>query len=128
MVWVKRGFGETPMKNDLLLFDTVKEKDNIPCKGKIYKLIFNGYINKRGDYVQKITMVLQKRKSCPGCEFCCSLDDALAESIWCDDFPSMNVISNGDLYQLCISDITRDWETGAIDDWKTEYFILRNIL
>lgn len=102
---------------DFVTLKTMAESDT--CKGRIYKLVKNAFVSNRGDVVFKNTFVLQKRKSCPGCELCQWINDDIAnagvESIVCKTF------KEGALYRLEMTNMSKDWETGYVDDYDLEF-------
>jgi hypothetical protein len=90
------------------------KKEN--CKGKFYKLFRNSFVSSRGDIVFKDSFALQKRKSCTGCTRCDWLDEIIREypNIICKDF------EDGAIYQIVLSNVSRDYETGHVDDFDVE--------
>ena len=52
--------------NDLMSIEDEQEGES--CKGRIYRYKESAYINKRGDWCAKQSMILMKRMSCSGCE------------------------------------------------------------
>jgi hypothetical protein len=59
-----------------------------------------------------------KSLSCPGCNECDWLITDLEES----DFNIINDgFENGDLVTIIVTDISTDWESGYIDDYKLKF-------
>ena len=87
------------------------------CKGLVYRLSINQFINKRGQIIYKETMTPLKRESCPGCEQCGWLKDALKEQIAIEDAVSFDDMEHNAKYYLTTTNESRDWETGIIDDY-----------
>jgi hypothetical protein len=102
------------------LVDVVEEGKG--CKGLIYKARVNCFIDSKGNFVQKISMVLQKRKSCPGCPKCGYLLENLSEAIALktDDF-NISDAEHNEFYTLMAINIHRDRESGIVDDWDLEF-------
>ena len=91
----------------------------LECKGQIYKASMSSFIGSHGDIVDKMVFRPQKRKSCPGCDQCGYLLDDMREAIACGTFIFPNNPVQGKLYMLAIINMSRDWETGIIDEWDT---------
>ena len=87
------------------------------CKGLVYRLSINQFINKRGQIIYKETMTPLKRESCPGCEQCYVLRDDLAE--WfelMDNNFLIDELMHGAKYKLSMENIVRE-DDGIIDDY-----------
>lgn len=111
----------------LVSLDDFVDKDALDvesCKGRIYKCKVSTYLDGRGNYTQKVSMDLQKRKSCKGCAKCGWIDDALTENLACGEPPIINTYENNALYTLRSVNEKRDWETGYIDSFDLEYIKL----
>ena len=102
-------------------FNFFMEDDNTKpeCKGQIYKASVSSFIGAQGDVVDKIVFRPQKRKSCPGCDQCGWAADDVRESIACGTFIFPGEVEHNRLYVLKVINISRDWETGMIDEWDT---------
>jgi len=98
-----------------------KWKDDSNCIGKKYRCGVNNYIDTNGVLHMETTMRLLKRKSCPGCEKCDWIEDDLEELIACGSAPIIKNISHGATYHVNIVNISRDWETGYVDDYDIEF-------
>jgi hypothetical protein len=105
---------------------TLEEDDNTKpeCKGQIYKASVSSFIGAQGDVVDKIVFRPQKRKSCSGCDQCGYLLDDLREAIACDIFIFPKNPVQGKLYKLAIINMSRNYETGMIDEWDTTFIPL----
>ena len=66
-------------------------------------------------------MTLLKRKSCKGCESCGWMQESLGECIWADALPIIDDPEPDALYMLIITNESRDYETGHIDDYDHEF-------
>jgi hypothetical protein len=47
--------------------------------------------------------------------------DSFNEHISCDCHPIVDEIRHGALYDLRVTNISRDWETGIVDDYDFEF-------
>lgn len=96
------------------------------CKGLYYKAVKNEFFNSKGEYVESIRMRPMSRMSCKGCEDCTYiLEDAklqlgMGYSLLWDD------VRIGAYYELCVTDFSRDWETGVVDDWEVGFKIVED--
>jgi len=105
------------------LSEGAKPKDPTKqCKGLIFRGKRNAFISGRGDYVYTERMALLKRKSCKGCERCGYMMEELEEFLSNDYLPIIPThLENGQLYKLTVTNISKDWETGIVDDWDLEF-------
>lgn len=65
-----------------------------------------------------------KKLSCPGCAYCGAIEDDLSNIGV--DWPIIGIeaCEHGKLYTISECNISKDWETGVVDDWDlkvTEY-------
>ena len=88
------------------------------CKGLIYRGYHSKYIDNKGLHVRQGFKLL-KRKSCTGCIKCGFLIDSMMEVPDSIIYPE---IENGKLYSCCVTNESRDWETGYIDDYDIEFY------
>ena len=105
------------MKDDDFVFTREKSKGD-DCKG----LFFRGYHSafaQDGHIGIRQGVKLLKRMSCRGCDECGYLWDDAVEANSCGSL-IVPEIEHGALYQLRITNISKDWETGYADDWDTE--------
>lgn len=88
------------------------------CKGLFFRCEDTQYVSGTV-YGQKMLMRLLKRKSCPGCEYCSFLWDDLRELNW----PALIKpdVKSGAIYQLKVINISRDFETGYVDDYDVVF-------
>lgn len=97
-----------------LILDEVAVNENT-CKGLFFRGVVNQYFDGK-KLVFKEELRLLKKKSCSGCIQCDSMLDDMHE------FQNMVVvedeIENGALYTANVGNISRDWETGYVDDWN----------
>ena len=92
------------------------------CRGRIYRFRVSQYVDGRGVFVRREKFVPMKRLSCPGCDRCfwvdeCEVRDMHNEmyTVWSD------CLQVGDLVELSVTNVSRDWETGIVDDWDYEF-------
>ena len=94
------------------------------CIGKKYRYTENNYINLRGAICLEQKMTPLKKQSCPGCEKCGWIDDDLHESIVNVRPPIIKKAANNGIYTVEITNISRDWETGYVDDYDFEFVLV----
>ena len=101
---------------DIELVHTQRKKVSV-CVGMIFRYSENEFINSNGDFVYTERMRLQRRLSCKGCEKCDWLHDCYKEQgvVW------PKGLVKGELYSLQITNESRDWESGYIDDFDLEF-------
>jgi hypothetical protein len=97
-----------------------KKKEVEVCKG----LVFRGYTSTWTSYVQgkietKQGVRLLKKKSCPGCNQCSWLLDAVDDIIYSDGL-IMPTIEHGALYSIIVVNESRDFESGICDGFDLE--------
>ena len=110
-------------------FKNIETNEKInDCKGKIYKFKQNYFKNAKGHYIYKETMVPQKRLSCPGCEVCGWLIESLDEmnQYTYDNGPPIEYPEHNALYELSVTNQSRDWESGVVDDYDIEFVKVKN--
>jgi len=61
-----------------------------------------------------------KKKSCPGCEKCGFLLEDLSQN----ESVIIPEIEHDELYTVVVTNISKDWETGYVDDWDLEVVLL----
>ncbi len=94
------------------------------CKGLFYRMRLNQYLGGRGEFVAKTTFTPLKRMSCKGCCSCDGIMEYLKELAYERDFgPVWNLKDEEDyaIFQLDITNMSTDWETGIVDDWDLEF-------
>lgn len=113
------------------------------CKGQLFKAKFNPFINAKGEYIYQIRMIPIKRLSCknPKCEACRFLvHDDLSERISCFDshkeklekpalsnlIPNLKHVRHNHIYRLSVVNISKDFETGYVDDWDLAFIAVEN--
>lgn len=99
---------------------------NKRCNGLIFKVVNNCYIDKRLNYHEKRSLLLQRSISCSGCEYCNRYkynDDGFKD--WISDcsyeFMIPSNVNHEDLVQLKLSVTASDLERPHIYD-DVEYF------
>jgi len=95
--------------------------DGKPCRGLVFRGRVNAFVNNRGEYVYKESMRPLKRLSCPGCVKCGWLVEGLKEYLAEGMQPNIDSIDDQALYELVITNVSTDWETGYVDDWDLEF-------
>ncbi len=113
---------QTHSRSDLLKerqkpHDEAKEKAG--CKGLFFRYRGNNYFHE-GKLEFKKTFTKLKRKSCPGCNLCQSMEDDLGEDLELVIFPDN--LTNEGIYELKVVNMTTDCETGYVDNWDIEFF------
>lgn len=94
-----------------------------PCKGLFFRCEITSYIGSDRDVNFKTRFRFLKRMSCPGCAQCGAMWDDLREGL-CDPKYSNVIFESGqigELYQLKVTNISTDWETGYVDDYDLEF-------
>jgi len=91
--------------------------DETQCKGLFFRGVVNNYLS-GSEFVSTKRMRPLKRMSCKGCEKCAWMLEQLPEFINTDYAPDISDTVNGALYQLKVGNISKDWETGYIDDYE----------
>lgn len=91
------------------------------CDGLFYRGKVNAYTS-GGNYIFDRRMMLLKRRSCSGCENCHFLLEDLNERSHDNHYyPNIDHVEHGALYQLRMTNISTDWESGYVDDWELEF-------
>jgi len=99
-----------------------EKKDPKNCKGLIFRGKINRYVNGKGHYVETQRMALLKRKSCSGCSKCAYMWEEIEEGLGNDRPPIMPAhLVPEQLYNLIVTNISYDYESGNIDDWDLEF-------
>ena len=90
------------------------------CKGIVYKAEVNTFLRKKGVGFS-VNLIIQKKKSCPGCGSCGWVHESISENI-ASGIPLIGIesVENGKLYTLSSCNVSRDWETGVVDDYGLE--------
>lgn len=97
-----------------------EDTDRSKCKGRVYRFRRSVYLSRRGEVVEQQKFIPMKRLSCPGCEFCMFIDDALYDEM--DQYKENGIdvdtstLTDGDLFSLDVVDSHRDWESGMVDE------------
>ena len=94
------------------------------CKGLIFRYARETWIGTAQDINFRDRFRFIKGKSCEGCDKCGWMWDDLHEflcdpefcNIICPDEPKQN-----QLYTIIVSNISKDWETGYVDEWDLEF-------
>lgn len=94
------------------------------CKGKLFRCKDTRYTyDEKGKIIfgHQTLMRELKRKSCPGCAHCEPMIDDLKDT----SSPIIKpVVKHGGLYRLDYGNISRDWETGIVDDWDLIFTLI----
>lgn len=96
------------------------------CKGLFFRLRLNTYYQD-GRYVEKKEMRLLKRLSCKGCAKCGWIEENLREEAF--GSPPIEIDEEVDqgIYIVGVTDISRDCETGIVDDWRLIFKLQKGI-
>ena len=115
------------MMFDFTELTTSTKKDEVECKGLLYRCSVNKYLDSRGAYVETVRMIPLKRKSCTGCEKCEWLHDYLYEevvnlypdeSLFTDKYPVQ-----GGVYRYEVTSTSKDWESGYTEIDETGFVL-----
>jgi len=92
------------------------------CKGLVFRG-FSSMFFSDGRLEERRGIRLLKRESCAGCEKCGFILDDLSEQVI---IGSMIIpeIEHGKLYEVIVTNESRDWETGYVDDYDLEVVLL----
>lgn len=101
--------------------DDWSEESEPLCIGLFFRAKKNYYLNSRDEYVYQERMTPLKRMSCKGCSQCGYLKDELNEQCCMDEPPIVDDLQHGAVYQLKVTNIQTDWESGYADDWDIEF-------
>jgi hypothetical protein len=99
------------------------EFEGVVCKGLFFRCITNAFFNNKEEYVEQVRFRPLKRLSCSGCPKCERIKEEIEESDL-DTLMAYDTIKEGAVYQLDYDEISRDWETGIIDDWVLKFKLL----
>ena len=100
----------------------IEDKSEKVCKGKFFRASVNGFMSADGTYTYQERMKPLKRMSCSGCADCDWIEDDLKEFINNEMFPAVEGgIENGAIYTLAVTEISRDWESGVVDDYELQF-------
>lgn len=98
-----------------------KERAKI-CKGQVFRARETMYEQpSNGGYVYKVEMIPLKRKSCPGCSKCEWMYEAVSDAISGGYLMLPRIIEDKGLYTVAITNESRDWESGIVDDYDVEF-------
>ena len=105
-----------------------KTIDDKPCIGIIFRFNEDAWIGSDGDVNFRKRLRWIKSKSCTGCPKCDWLYDDLSERISNYDLMRDHDIGidyedcvHGKLYRLQVGNVSRDWESGVVDDYDLEF-------
>jgi hypothetical protein len=97
----------------------VRETIEDGCKGMYFRCRDSQYIGSRGELVFKTVFYPLMKMSCPGCEKCGGLQEAFHEGAYSGDITCEKIV-DGAIYYFDLTNVSRDWETGIIDDYDCE--------
>ena len=89
------------------------------CKGLIFRG-FNSTFYSDCRLEKRSGIRMLKKKSCPGCEKCGFLLEDLSQN----ESVIIPEIEHDELYTVVVTNISKDWETGYVDDWDLEVVLL----
>lgn len=95
------------------------------CIGRIYRG-HRSIFTTEGRIEERVSLKLLKRKSCPGCKHCGWEEELISEYVANCDF-DMNHIEDGKLYKVAVVNVTKDWETGYVDDYELEAVEVKDV-
>jgi len=107
-------------KNNIEIMGIIKSDHTTEqCKGLVYRANVQHCRTKQG-ILFSVRLNKLKKKSCFGCEECECIEDQLSEISY--DWPLINIetVEHGKLYTIGFTNISRDWETGVVDEWDLE--------
>lgn len=105
---------------DIFICETKTSNPNHDqCKGLFFRARKNWFRNSNGEFVYSVRFRPLLKRSCKGCDKCLYMMDTINEEMETIMFPLEP--KDGDVYQLMVTNVYRDWETGYIDDWDTEF-------
>jgi hypothetical protein len=103
--------------------DLVNESEHI-CTGLVFRG-FNSMFFSGGKLERREGIRLLKRESCNGCEKCGWMLENLSQDD-CSETIIMPTIDDGKVYTVKITNESRDWETGYVDDYDLEVVLLKD--
>ena len=108
-------------------FDKLPEK----CIGHFFRCLRNGFVSAQdGTYNFQIKFRPLKSLSCTGCRQCMYLDDTDDILFMFEYFTEGSIVSHvtkakpGSIFQLKITNVSTDWETGYVDDYDLEFILV----
>jgi len=113
--------------NTILFVLKAKHSDPEPetCKGLIFRADVSSWVGSDSDVNFRERFRFVKRLSCPGCVRCDWLLEDLNNRIgdkWLKDTVVRPIeVTHGELFTLRATNMSRDWETGVIDEWDLEF-------
>jgi hypothetical protein len=103
------------MENKPRRISKVEEKN---CIGKLFRGYHSMFLCDGTHFGYREGIKLLKRKSCPGCDHCFWMEDELYERANDGDvILPKGGIKQGALYRIEIANVSKDWESGIIDEW-----------
>ena len=91
------------------------------CKGLVFRCEITTWVGKDNDVNFRERYRFIKSMSCEGCDQCGYLWDDIRE-----DIPIIHNGEHGKLYTLEVVNMSRDWESGCVDDWDLEFVEMKN--
>lgn len=96
------------------------------CKGLFFRCNVSKFWNdKRNKIESRESYQLLKRKSCSGCSVCigfyADLNSVGNEAVLLPEKPI-----SGRVYVACFRELSRDWETGYVEDWAWELNLVKD--
>lgn len=93
-----------------------------PCQGMIFRAHVSTHETKRG-FAKTFRLDHMKRLSCPGCEQCGWQSELISEAVGscgCGIIIGIESVEDKELYSLRITNISKDWENGIVDNCDIE--------
>jgi len=106
-------------KFDLNKITTRFDPNKKGCRGVFFRGKKNVWFDyHKGRLVYKQELRLLKRISCDGCQDCGWIFDQMSDMIGSDGiiYPKYG-IEEGKMYTIAVTNESRDWETGIVDNW-----------
>lgn len=98
------------------------------CIGHFFRCLRNGFVSAQdGTYNFQIKFRPLKSLSCTGCQQCMFLDDTDDILFMFEKFTDGGIVDHvmkavpGSIYQVEITNVSTDWETGYVDDYDLEF-------
>lgn len=111
--------------------DTAFDKLPKKCTGHYFRCLRNGFVSvSDGTYNFQLKFRPLKTLSCPGCQQCCYIDDTDDVLFMFENFTEGGIVDHvmratpGSIYQLKITNVSTDWETGYVDDYDLEFILV----
>lgn len=102
------------------------EESEEKCTGLVFRGVSTVYSGKYCTYAERTELRLLRRKSCQ-CDGCSQLLSDIEQCVY-DGRVDHPPIEHGEMYSVRYCNISRDWESGWIDDWDIEFYKIETAL